>query len=68
MIVIGYLNSWRIPSLFSEYQGSFLMVHWFPILQAAPARQTVLERQQHAEKVQLKDQMEKLKRSEDETW
>jgi hypothetical protein len=30
MIVIGYLNSWRIPSLFSEYQGSFLMVHWFP--------------------------------------
>jgi len=44
------------------------MVHWFPILQAAPARQTVLERQQHAEKVQLKDQMEKLKRSEDETW
>lgn len=29
-------------------------------------RQTVLERQQHAEKVQLKDQMEKLKRSEDE--
>ena len=58
-----WVISWRRTHVRKQITGTLAVCNSRWIL-----RQTLIERQQHAETCHLKDQMEKLRRAEDESW